>query len=604
MLRSKLLRQELAAHRGPLALGLVLVGAANAFSLSGPWVLRRAIDELSRGAADSLGLYALLLLGIAMAEGGVRFWLRLTIIGTSRTIEYRLRNQLFAHLQRLEAGFYQRRRTGDLMARATNDLNAVRQLFGPGVLNLFNTAIMFSAAMALMFSINPRLAAYTSLLLPMISVVFVLFRTRIERRFQAVQEQFGAMSTQAQENFAGIRVVKAYAQERAEIEDFRRVSEEYTRRYLAQIRLSGLLWPLMSLLSGLGVVVLIYLGGMDVVEGRLTLGQFVQFYAYLGMLTWPMIALGWVAQLVQQGAASLKRVEEVLERQPTIASPPAPVPLTSLRGEVRYEGVGLRMGEEPVLANITLQVPAGTTLAIVGPVGSGKTLLASLLPRQFDPTTGRVLVDGVDVRDRDLGELRRCIGYVPQETFLFSATLRDNIALGVDDPDPERLAEVVRVAQLEKDLAQLPRGLDTLVGERGVTLSGGQKQRAALARALLKDPAILILDDALSSVDTATEAAILHGLREVTRGRTTIVISHRISAVREADQIVVMERGRIVERGRHQQLLALGGLYARMYRRQLLRQELGIEDEVAPPQAAVASEGDGRVWGSTRAPFD
>jgi ATP-binding cassette subfamily B protein len=593
MLKSRIFWQQLAAKRGQIGLGLGLIVIANAFSLASPWVLRLAIDDLAKGAAQALPFYAATILALAVAEATVRYATRLALIGGSRRVEYDLRNQLFAHLLRLEAGYYQRMRTGDLVARATNDLNAVRQLFGPGIQNLFNTALMFTVAVGLMFSISPRLAAYTALLLPMISVVFVAFRSRIERRFLAVQEQFGSMSNQAQENFAGIRVVKAYAQEHAEIEDFRRVSDEYTARYLRQVRLSGLLWPMMTLLSGLGVVILIYLGGRDVIEGRLSLGQFVQFYAYLGMLGWPMIALGWVVQLIQQGTASLKRVEEVLERSPGIGNRPRPIIPPTIRGEVAYESVSLSFDRHTALEEVDLRIPAGTTLGIVGPVGSGKSLMASLLLRLHDPSAGRVLIDGVDARDWDLGELRQRIGYVPQETLLFSTTLRANIALGVDEYAPAQLAEVVRIAQLEQDLGQLPKGLDTLIGERGVTLSGGQKQRTALARALMKEPAILILDDALSSVDAATEVAILAALREFMRRRTSIIISHRISAVREADRIVVLGHGRIVEEGTHQELLSRAGPYQRMYRRQLLVQELELDDD-APTRSGAATEPNGR----------
>jgi ATP-binding cassette subfamily B protein len=606
-----LLRRALWPYRLSLACGLFFVLAGAGFTLSWPWLLRQAIDGLVSGeAAERLPWQALGVVALAAGEAISRFTARYQIIAVSRRAEFDLRERLFAHLLRLDALFYQQARTGDLMARATNDLSAVRQLLGPGIQNLFNTLVLFGAALALMASVSLKLALGAALLLPPISLVFGLFRGRIEARYTSVQAQFAAINAQAEENLAGIRVVKAYAQEEREIGAFRRASLAYVERQMEQIRLSGLLWPLMSVLSGTATVMLLYVGGRDVAEGRLTLGQFVQFGAYLSMLTWPMVALGWTMNLFQQGFAALRRVEAVLQAEPRIVdatgdgrrtadgdpvgaqfiAPSAEAPMaegpmngapamTPVRGAIEYQGIGLRLGGTWLLRDCSFSLPAGGFLGVVGPTGSGKSLLLALLARLYDPTEGRILLDGRELRDWPLATLRRAVGFVPQETLLFSKSLRDNVALGVADPTAERLEQAVALARLEQDLPQLPDGLDTVVGERGVTLSGGQKQRTAIARALLKDPRILVLDDALSAVDAATEAAMLRGLHGFMAQRTSIVATHRLSVVRNADLILVLDGGRIVERGRHDELAARGGLYARLLRRQQL-EELLVEEEV------------------------
>jgi ATP-binding cassette subfamily B multidrug efflux pump len=574
----KALIPYLLGHKGQLVFGIAMTMIATLLSLVQPYLLGTAIDDLqhSRPASDIYGL-AGLILGLAVAQGVFVFFTRYNINRVARAVEYELRRDFFTHLERMPQSFFQEMHTGDIMARATNDMSAVRGFLGPGITNSVNTLLMFGVAAVLMFGIDVKLAVIAVLFLPLVSVAFVAIGRRMHERFERVQAQFGDLSTHAQENFSGIRVVKAYAQEDNEIASFAKANREYVRRSMSYQRLSGLLWPFMSLVLGVTAAVILFIGGTDVIAGQITLGQFVQFNAYLAMLSWPMIALGWVVNLYQQGAASMGRIALVMNSEPAVRDRVGIVPIPPIRGEITFRDVDLEYAGQPVLKGLSFHVPAGNTLAIVGATGAGKTSIINLIARVRDPDRGQVLIDGVDVRDIPLEQLRRAIGMVPQDTFLFSVALRENVAFGVEAPEEGRLAQAVMTARLSNDVDQFPGGMDTVIGERGVTLSGGQKQRTAIARAVLRDPAILVLDDALSSIDTNTQSQILAGLQGVLAGRTSILIAHRISTVKGADQILVIDEGRVVEQGRHADLLTQQGIYAQMYRRELLSQELDEE---------------------------
>ncbi len=580
------LRFYLYRHARVLALGLVCVLCSNGAALLGPLVLQRAIDSLSPGSGSHGLLWwrdALIIAVVALVGAVFSFGARWTINGASRRVEYEMRNNLFQHFQRLDLGFFQQNKVGDLVARATNDLSAVRMMLGPGVSQLCNTGVAFILTMAAMAVLDWRLTLMAGVFLPAMTLVFVLLGRRIERSFRRVQDQFGDLSALAQENFSGIRAVKAYTQEEHEIAVFGRENWRYLTHSMRYARMNAALWPAMTLVAGLSLAVLLYVGGADVIARRLSLGEFVQFNAYLGQLTWPMIGLGWSFNLFQQGGASLARIREVMERPPAIADRTGEGRgargdgRRAMAGAIEFRHVDLDYDGRAVLRDITLSIPAGTTVAIVGPTGAGKSSLLNLIPRLIDPTGGAVLVDGVDTRDWPLAELRRGVGYVPQETFLFSAPLAENVAYGVDEATPDEVAQAAAIARLSDDVASFPQGYATTLGERGVTLSGGQKQRASLARAVMRRPRILLLDDALSSVDTQTEEQILRGLRGIMAERTALIVSHRVSTVRDADLIVVLDDGRIAEQGTHAELVARHGLYAAMYRRQLLSEELDAD---------------------------
>ncbi len=611
-------------YRATFVFGAVCVLFNNGVWILFPLIIRRAIDDLNRGVTRQKVLtYALMLLGVAAVKAIFQFLTRWVLIGVSREIEFDLRNDLFAHLERLSYSFYQRTRTGDIMARATNDLNAVRMLVGPGIMYTANTVVFTAGALVFMLSISPWLTLFAFAPLPIFSIVVQYFGRRIHERFERIQAMFSDISARAQENFSGARLIRAYVQEEAEIEKFERDNTEYIGRSLKLVRLMGMLWPTLETLLGIAIVIVLFVGGREVLLHRITVGSFVAFNTYMVQLTWPIIALGWVINIFQRGTASMGRIHNIMSEQPEIMDGPtlstksvekggAPVSASEVPGapslspgfgdrvgtvhvasevhgdieflnlSFRYgktlrateSGNGHSHGNEEVLRNVNLRVPAGTSLAIVGPTGSGKSTLVSLIARIYDAAPGSLLIDGRPIREFPLAVLRRNIGFVPQETFLFSDTIRENIAFGAEDATLDEVRRAAEAASIATEIESFPDGYNTLVGERGLTLSGGQKQRTAIARALIRSPRILILDDALASVDTQTEDRILNHLREIMQGRTTIFISHRVSTVRNADRIAVLHDGEIVEYGTHDELIERSGYYTDLYNKQLLEEEL------------------------------
>lgn len=566
-------------YQRPLGAGYLCLLAKTALELSIPLLLKHGVDQLAAGAsAHDLARTAGYILAASAGAGFFMYWMRWVIIGTSRRIEYDLRNDFFGHLVGLSVPFFHRNRTGDLMARATNDLNAVRDVVGPGMMYALNTVTSVVASVILMVRIDWPLTVAVLVPFPIMAFLVARFSAEVHRRSLVVQDEYGVLQNAAQENIAGIRVVQSTGQEEPEIRHFAERSRAYLKANVALIRYRSLFHSTVAAVVGTGALVLIWVGGVRVISGQMTLGEIVAFMAYLSQLTWPFIATGWVVSLLQRGEAAMQRMRDIWSTLPDVPSGEAALP-RPVRGELRFENVRFAYADgRTVLEGLDLTVPAGSTLAIVGRTGSGKSSLVNLIPRLYDPSEGRVLLDGHDVRGLDLHALRAAIGVVPQDGFLFSDSYVNNVRFGREEASEEDVWRVLEMSGLDEEVRSFPRGLATRVGERGITLSGGQRQRTALARALLKDPPVLILDDALAAVDKETEARLLHTLRDVGARRTLIVIAHRISTVREADQIVVVDEGRIVERGTHDELIAARGTYAEMARRQALAEELEAAD--------------------------
>ncbi len=566
-------------YRNVFLAGLALVVISNFFATLGPRFLQQGIDALRGGDGfNHVKTAVMLLILVALASGVARYGMRELLNSGSRRVETDLRDHLYNHLQRMSAEFYDRYPTGDVMARTTNDLLAVRMVAGPALMYLVDTTIRGLLIAPAMVAISAPLTLLALLPLLALPVAMVSLGRIIHHRSQEIQAQFSELTSHAHENLSGVRVVRSYRQEAAETHHFRALNDTYLARNLGLARVQGAFFPLLSLLGGLSGLVILYAGGQLVMRGTVTVGEFVAFGVYLAMLVWPMIALGWAFNLVQRGAASMGRINQLFAELPAITSPEAPLSLPPASGSrsVEFQGVwfsypGAR-DRGWVLQDISFRVEPGSSLAVVGPTGAGKSTLVDLIVRTYDPDRGAVLIDGVNLRQLPLAELRRAVGFVPQETFLFGETLRRNVLLGA--PDDGRLERVAEIAQLTEALPALPDGYDTMLGERGINLSGGQKQRAAIARALAQDPPVFVLDDALSAVDAHTEARILTGLRDALVGRTSIIVSHRLAAVRDADWILVLDGGKIVEQGTHPDLLAAGGRYWELLRRQQMEEEL------------------------------
>ena len=569
-------RPHLWRYRRGLTLGMGSVVLKDVVSASLPLVIRAGVDSLTSGFRLAVVFeFAAILVGLSLLKGIFQYWMRVILIGISRDIEYDLRNQLFSHLMTLSSDFYARYRTGDIMARSTNDLNAVRMMLGPGIMYWTETVFTAILSVAVMLSVDWKLTLICLVPAPLVSLAVMLFGKRIHDRFEVIQKMFSDISSRAQENLSGVRVIRAYAQEDAELRKFEVLNQDYVVQNIGLAKLSALFMPLLQGLISLSFLMVLLAGGYQLLEHRISLGSFVMFNTYMGVLVWPMIAIGWVVNLMQRGKASWQRIMELMQEEPAIRKEvEGPGELNEVSGAVRFEGVEVCYPAGLALKKIDLEIAAGETVAIVGHTGSGKSTLVSLIPRLIDPTRGGVYLDGVNLRELDPEWLRRQIGFVPQETFLFSATLADNIAWGVEGASEAGIARAADLAGLGPDIAGFPAGYQTMIGERGLTLSGGQKQRVAIARAILRDPRILILDDALSSVDTLTEERILTGLAGVMRGRTTILISHRVSTVQGASRIFVIEHGEVAEQGTHAELIASGGYYADLYQKQLLEEEL------------------------------
>ena len=573
------LKPYLARYKKRYAIGFVCLIIAQGVGIAPPLVIKAAIDALSANVTSGkLLYYAGLLLGVALIKALFQFWQRWILIGISRDAEYDLRNDLFRHLMRLSPRYYTETPTGDLMSKLTNDLNAVRNLIGPGIMYSAGTLTLGVATISVMLSLDWRLTLLALAPMPLVSVAVKIFGQKIHDRFEKIQEMYSRLTEKVRENLSGVRVIRAFTQEDAEMAEFDGMNREFVQKNQGLIWITSMMWPAMALLFALAFMLIMIVGGQHVLAGEISIGTFAAFNVYVLYLIWPIIAIGWVMNLLQRGLASLGRLNTIFEAKPAIDDRDVPAqPLASIRGEIEFRNLSFSYNGRAILKKVNLHIPAGRTVAIVGATGSGKSTLVNLIPRLYDAPPGTVLVDGVPIRQIPLQVLRKDIGFVPQETFLFSETIRENVKFGTlaaSDADVERATEISNILP---DIQGFPRGFETMVGERGLTLSGGQKQRTAISRAVIRNPRILILDDALSSVDTYTEERILRHLTEVMAGRTTLLISHRVSTIRNADEIVVLHDGEIVERGKHEDLLALNGHYTELYNKQLIEEELEQE---------------------------
>ena len=569
-------------YRWHLVGGLATLLVVDGLQLIIPQVIRWAIDDLTTGGIlrGNLIKYGLYITGIALLIGFFRYFWRLMILGTARRIEEALRNRLFSHLQTLSLNFFQETKTGDLMAHATNDIDAVRTGVGMGLVAITDALVLGVSSIVFMILIDPRLTLFAIIPMPLIALVTTRFSRLVYSRFADVQASFSRLTERVRESLTGIRVVKAFVQEEKEEDKLAQIGEEHVEKNLRLIKVWGIFFPLIMLLANLGMVIVLWFGGRETIEGTITAGDFVAFMTYLGILTWPMMALGWVINLIQRGSASMGRINRILDTHPEIADLPSVEPISKLEGKIEFRNLAFfyRVGLPPALKGISFEVNPGDFVAIVGRTGTGKTTLCNLIPRLFSPSSGHLLLDNREIHAIPLKALRENIGYVPQDTFLFSSTIRENIAFGNPKASEEEILRAARIAQLDEDIGSFPMGIETAVGEKGVTLSGGQKQRIAIARAILSNPQIMILDDGLSSVDTQTEERIWSGLSEILEGKTRIVVSHRLSSIKEADNIIVLDDGEVKEMGDHASLLSKGGIYAQIYWRQQIEEELNREN--------------------------
>ncbi len=573
----------LSKYKKTLFLGLLAIVGSNIFTVIQPHFIGKAIDKLKQGITTQnlnpveLFHYAALIVGFTLIAGVLSFLTRQTIIVVSRRIEYDIRNDFLSHIQKLSFSYFQNTPTGDLMAHATNDIGAVRNTLGPGIMYPTDTFVTFVMVLTMMLLKDWQLTLLVLIPLPLVSFAVYKLGKLINLKFQERQEQYSKLTTRAQESLSGIRVIKAYVRENFEIESFRNISWEYLKKNLVLARIQSVIWPAMFTLVGVSLVITIYFGGLKVIDEKLSIGTLTAFFAYLVMLIWPMIAFGWVINILQQGAASMKRLSKIFDTEPEIKNNEnTNFSIKEIKGNIEFRNVTFvhKNSKQPAFQNINLKIESGKTVAIVGHTGSGKSTIVNLIPRLYDISEGALLIDGIDIKKIPLEVLRSSIGYVPQETFLFSDTIANNISYGVEQYNEKKIVESSDIAQLTKDIAEFPKQFETMIGERGITLSGGQKQRAGIARAVIRDPKILILDDALSAVDVYTEEEILKKLKKVMKNRTSIIISHRISTVKDADMIVVLDKGTIAERGTHDELIAIGGIYSDLHYKQLLEEEL------------------------------